>query len=176
MCVCVCSCREKFPGAELCKVHRVCPCRSTGWRTDRWWPHSPQRTTFQLVLIDLCGFVCATRTRTPVFIVTTSPHFLSLFFVVSSSLCLAGYQITQQAYLCPHVAIKVIQQESGTPRLWHGLSRLMCRRKPLPLSKWHCGSHNRHITVCGLVLKWCLTQRIMHYLWWCWCSGLLSNT
>lgn len=154
---------------EWCKVHGACPCRSTGWRTDRLRPHSPRRTTFQLVLIDLCGFVRATRTRTSFFYRRHfPPHFLSFFFVAFPSLRLTVYQITRQTYLCPHGSNKVIREAGRMKGVWYG--------KLLPLSERLCSSHNRRITVCGLVLKWCLTQSIMHYLWWCWCSGLLSNT
>lgn len=116
---CVCLYCEKSPCAELCKVHGVCPCWSTGWRTDRWWPHSPQRTTFLLVLIDLCGFVRDTRTRTWVFYSQTLPPFflLSLFFVAFSSLHWTVYQIAPQVYLCPHVTNKVMQQAG----VWYDL-------------------------------------------------------
>lgn len=77
---------REVPCCQIVQSALRCPCLSTGWRTDRWWPHSPQCTTFQLLLIDLCCCVCD-RDKDTDSCVITSPLFLSLFLMVSFSLC-----------------------------------------------------------------------------------------
>lgn len=134
---------EKFSWQIFAKCTGCVLAGPRGWRTDWWWPHSPRRTTFQLVLIVLCVFVRATRTRTPVYFLSSPlpPCFLYIFFVFIA-LCFVLFFLLialnslpdhTKHISRPHKANKVIQREGGTAGFCDTAS--LC--KLLPLSERH---------------------------------------
>ncbi len=101
----------------------------------------------------LCVRVCDKDKDTDSCVIMSPPS-LSLYLVVPFSLCFRMnhnylYMWFQWAYLFPWNTTEVIRLKVGQSirdKAFVSVSDL------LSLSKWHWGSHNRHITTSGLLL------------------------